>query len=70
MNVTALPRTVLALQYAALRRPVSLVENLLVGRLDTQDPRRLKVERVVGQVDAIAGRVLGDTDLTARGEGA
>ena len=68
MNVTALPRTVLALQYAALRRSVSLVENLLVGRLDSQDPRRLKVERVVGQVDAIAGRLLGDTDLTARGE--
>ncbi len=68
MNVTTLPRTVLALQYAALRRPVSLVENLLVGRLDTQDPRRLKVERVVGQVDAIAGRLLHDTDLTARGE--
>ena len=68
MNVTALPRTVLALQYAALRRPISLVENLLVGRLDTQDPRRLKVERAVGQVDAIAGRLLHDTDLTARGE--
>ena len=68
MNVLTVPRTVLAFEYAAIRRPVTLVENLLVGRLDSEDPRRLGVERALGQVDAVAGRWLDDTNLTARGE--
>jgi hypothetical protein len=68
VNVLTVPRTVLAFEYAAIRRPVTLVENLLVGRLDSEDPRRLGVERALGQVDAVAGRWLDDTNLTARGE--
>jgi len=68
MNVSTLPRTVLAFEYAAIRRPITFAESLILGRLETEDPRRLGVERALGQVDALAGRWFDDTDLTERGE--
>lgn len=67
MNVATLPRTVLRAEYTALRLPSRLIEQRLLARLPASDPRRLGVERALGKVDALAGRVLGDDVLAQRG---
>jgi len=68
MNVATLPRIVLRAEYVALRSPLRLVEQRLLTRLSSSDPRRVGVERILGQADALAGRLLDDEDLARRGE--
>jgi hypothetical protein len=68
MNVLTVPRTVVALQYKALRFPSKVVEQQLVGRFLEQDsPLRLGVERSLASLDASVGRFLQDDGLTRRG---
>jgi hypothetical protein len=68
MNVLTVPRTVVALQYKALRFPSKVVEQQLVGRFLAQDSAlRLGVERSLASLDAGVGRFLQDEGLVRRG---
>lgn len=63
MGLTRLPRRVLRAEYELLRMPVSLAGQ----QFPAADPRRLAVERLLGQADELAGRWLGDAALQQRG---
>ncbi len=68
MNVLILPRTIVALEYKALRYPAQLLETKVVAvRLPEDSSFRLAFERALGTLDSAAGRLLGDEGLQDRG---
>ena len=68
MDVTTLPRTVLRAEYAVIRRPIQLAQDRILSLFPEGGQSRLGAERVIGQVDTFAGRLLRDAELTGRGE--
>ena len=66
MNVLTVPRTVVALEYKALRLPAAAV-GLAVGTLDDESRVRLAFEKALGGVDATVGKLLKDEGLARRG---
>lgn len=63
MNALTLPRTVVALEYKALRYP----SQLLATRLPAENALRLVLDRVLGSLDSTAGQLLDDDGLKDRG---
>ncbi|WP_241383582.1 IF2 family translation initiation factor [Rhodococcus sp. CH91] len=66
MNLIALPRNVLRLQYRIARFPLGLIEQQL-RFLPTDAPPRLVYERGLGMLDGIVGSLLDDRDIATRG---
>ena len=61
MNMTAVPRTVLHLQYQTVRLPIGVIDTQVLGRyLSAVSVLRLPLERVLGSLHAAAGRLLDD----------
>lgn len=68
MNVLTLTRSVVALEYRALRYPSQLLETTVVAaRLPDDSGLRLAYERLLGAFDSKAGSLLADQHLTDRG---
>lgn len=68
MNVMTLPRTVIGLEYKAVRYPAQLLETKVVAaRLAVDHPVRLGYERFLGTLDTAAGKLLADEALSDRG---
>lgn len=68
MNVLTLPKAAAALEYKALRLPVTLIESQLVVRFLAEDSAlRLGFERALGTLDERAGVLLGNDALASRG---
>ena len=67
MNAVATARTALKTPYELLRLPSLLVQHHYLGKLPVENPARLGVEKVLGTIDVIAGRALGDSDIVERG---
>lgn len=67
MKITDVPFAVLRLQYQLARVPLQLIEDRVVGRLDSEAPARLLYERSMGTLDVAVGTVLGAPDIQRRG---
>lgn len=68
MNVMTIPRTIVGLEYKAVRYPAQLLETKVVAaRLGEDNPVRLGYERFLGTLDSTAGRLLADESLSDRG---
>ena len=68
MNARTLPRTLIGLEYKAVRYPAQLIETKLVAtRLPADHGLRLAYERLLGRLDSAAGRLLADQALAERG---
>lgn len=68
MNVMTLPRTVIGLEYKAVRYPAQLLETkVFAARLAEDNPLRLGFERFLGTLDSTAGKLLADEALSDRG---
>lgn len=68
MNVLTLTRSVVALEYRALRYPSQLLETTVVAaRMPDDSGLRLAYERLLGALDSKAGSLLADQRLTDRG---
>ena len=64
----AVPRSIARLQYAAARLPFTLLDERVVARYWDQDaPVRAGFERWLGSLDLVAGRFLGDDEISRRG---
>jgi hypothetical protein len=64
----AVPRSIARLQYAAARLPFTFLDEQVVARFWDQDvPIRVGFERWLGSLDLIAGRFLGDDEISGRG---
>jgi hypothetical protein len=68
MKITDVPFAVLRLQYQLARVPLQLIEERVMGRLDSEAPARLLYERSMGRLDVAVGTVLGAPDVARRGE--
>lgn len=66
MNLTALPKSVLRLQYRIARFPLGVIEQQL-RFLPSDAAPRLMYERGLGMLDGIVGSVVGDEDIATRG---
>src|SRR5690348_12328328 len=65
----AVPRSILKLQYAATRLPFTLLDEYVIARYWGQDaPVRVGLERWLGSLDLLAGRLLADDEISRRGE--
>src|SRR5690348_8922355 len=65
----AVPRSILKLQYAATRLPFTLLDEYVIARYWGQDaPVRVGLERWLGSLDLLAGRLLADGEISRRGE--
>lgn len=61
MRVTVVPRVVLHLQYQAVRLPIGVLDTHVLSRcLSAESMLRLPLDRVLGSLDAAAGRLLDD----------
>ena len=61
MRVTVVPRVVLHLQYQAVRLPIGVLDIHVLSRcLSAESMLRLPLDRVLGSLDAAAGRLLDD----------
>lgn len=68
MSLMTVPRTILGLEYKAVRYPAQLVETKLVApRFAEDSPVRLSFERFLGTLDTTAGKLLADEALSDRG---
>lgn len=68
MNVLSMSRSVVALEYKALRYPSQLLETRVVAaRMSQESGLRLAYERLLGALDSKAGSLLADQALTHRG---
>jgi hypothetical protein len=68
MNVLTIPRTIVGLEYKAVRYPAQLIETKVVAaRLEEDHPVRLGYERFLGTLDTTAGKLLDDKTLADRG---
>ncbi|GGG28280.1 hypothetical protein GCM10007304_47650 [Rhodococcoides trifolii] len=68
MSALTLPRRILRLQYTLVRLPWEVLEAKVISQMDSENPARVGYERVAGTVDGVVGAVLGDADLSKRGE--
>jgi hypothetical protein len=69
MALTTLTRSVVKLEYSAVRLPFSLLEEHVVSRyLDDEARLRLGFERALGSLDSVAGWLLADDDIARRGQ--
>ena len=68
MKITDVPFAVLRFQYQLARVPLQLIEERVVGRLDSEAPARLLYERSVGRLDVAVGAALGAPEVQRRGE--
>ena len=68
MSALTLPRRILRLQYTIVRLPWEVLEAKVIQQMDSENPARLGYERIAGTVDGVVGAVLGDADLSKRGE--
>ena len=65
----AVPRSIVKLQYAAARLPFTLLDEYVIARYWGQDaPVRMGLERWLGSLDLLAGRLLADGEISRRGE--
>ncbi|PZS14182.1 MAG: hypothetical protein DLM57_15130 [Pseudonocardiales bacterium] len=62
-------RTLLQLPYQAARIPLTVLDATLLKRLPADSPPRLVFERLLGSLDIVAGRLLGDRGVEHRGAG-
>ena len=63
-----MPRGIAKLQYAAVRLPFTLLDERLVARYWDQDAIvRVGFERWLGSLELLAGRLLGDDEISWRG---
>jgi hypothetical protein len=67
MKITEVPFAVLRFQYQLARVPLQLLEERVVGRLDSEAPARLLYERSVGRLDVAVGAALGAPEVQRRG---
>src|SRR5690349_16478897 len=67
MKITDVPFAVLRFQYQLARVPLQLIEERVVGRLDSEAPARLLYERSVGRLDVAVGAALGAPEVERRG---
>lgn len=67
MKITDVPFALLRKQYQLARLPLQLIEERVVGRLDSEAPARLMYERSVGKLDVVVGGALGAPDVARRG---
>lgn len=67
MSLLTIPRKVAAVEYTALRLPLTVLEHRVVGRLDKESKLRLGFEKALGSLDVTVGRALDDSDLRQRG---
>ena len=67
MKITDVPFALLRKQYQLARLPLQLIEEKVVGRLDSDAPARLMYERSVGRLDIVVGGALGAPDVACRG---
>jgi hypothetical protein len=69
MNLTTLPRAAAKLEYNALRMPLSILERRFIAtRLSDDASLRLGFEKALGSLDLLAGQLLGDDELSRRGQ--
>ena len=59
--------TLIALPYEIARLPLVLVDETLAGRLSDASPPRVTLERTIGSADKLAGALLGNREIAARG---
>src|SRR5690348_11552162 len=65
----AVPRSIAKLQYAAARLPFTLLDEYVIARYWGQHaPVRVGLERWLGSLDLLAGRLLADDEISRRGE--
>ena len=65
----AVPRSIVKLQYAAARLPLTLLDEYVIARYWGQDASvRVGFERCLGSLDLLAGRLLADGGISRRGE--
>jgi len=65
----AVPRSIARLQYAAARLPLTLLDEYVIARYWGQHaPVRVGLERWLGSLDLLAGRLLADEEISRRGE--
>jgi Glycogen recognition site of AMP-activated protein kinase len=65
----AVPRSIAKLQYAAARLPFALLDEYVIARYWGQHaPVRVGLERWLGSLDLLAGRLLADDEISRRGE--
>jgi hypothetical protein len=63
------PRRIAKLQYAAARLPFTLFDQRVVARYwDRDAPVRVGFERWLGSLDLLAGQLLGDDEISRRGQ--
>jgi hypothetical protein len=63
-----MPRGIAKLQYAAVRLPFTLLDERLIARYWDQDAIvRVGFERWLGSLDLLAGRLLGNDEISRRG---
>jgi hypothetical protein len=67
MRLAQTPIAVLRFQYRLARFPLQLIDERVLARFGDEAPARLFFERLVGTLDATAGRLLGHADLQQRG---
>jgi hypothetical protein len=67
MKITDVPFAVLRFQYQLARVPLQVLEERVVGRLDSEAPARLLYERSVGRLDVAVGAALGAPEVQRRG---
>lgn len=67
MSLTSVPRALGKLEYRLLRGPSAFLQQTYLSRLAEDNPRRLFVERALGEADEFAGRLLGDDEIRSRG---
>jgi hypothetical protein len=59
--------TLIALPYEIARLPLVLVDETLAGRLSEASPPRVTLERTLGSADRLAGMLLRNREISARG---
>jgi hypothetical protein len=65
----AVPRSIAKLQYAAARLPFTLIDEYVIARYWGQHALvRVGLERWLGSLDLLAGRLLADDEISRRGE--
>jgi hypothetical protein len=67
MKITDVPLAVLRFQYQIARFPLSLIEQQVAARMDSEAPVRLLYERSLGMLDSTVGNALGASELKQRG---
>jgi Carbohydrate-binding module 48 (Isoamylase N-terminal domain) len=68
-DAAAVPRSIVKLQYAAARLPLTFLDEHVIARHWHQDaPVRAGFEHWLGSLDLLAGRLLADDEISRRGE--